>query len=327
MYRQLLLLFIFAIGSIHTLSAQNDTINPYILSIKEGKTLKDSRGAYLEVPVTLHNTSNDTLFYANWTCSWQELYKTDNPLLEVEVVNCDKNIMEVYALAPNDTTTVLLKLYPKYGQPIGNTKYRVSFELIKVPRLLYHVSPEERHSGNYLWSNPLVNTDVPPTLTKKSKINPWDGENGFRFAAGYRKDLEMEASYIITSFPSKNPGFNEFASLQQYLGAGLEYVKDGPRNAAGAKLSYEANYFLLAAQVGVDYLLTGGNQQARIMPKVGYSIFGVITVYYGWNCNLIKNSNLQPYKHVITLQFNLYDSLIDDLKLGHRYKKTKSTQL
>lgn len=327
MYKKLRILITLVALCISTAHAQNDGINPYVLSIRQGKTLTDKKGTYLETPVTLNNTSKDTLFYANWSCSWQELYKTDNPLLDVEVVDCDKNIMEVYALAPNDSTTVLLKLYSKFGKPVDAVTFRVGFELIKVPNLRYDVLKEERHSGNYLWSNTLTYTAGTGASKKPSWINPWGGENGFRFAGGYMQDLEMEASYLLTSYSENGPELRGIAPFNHYIGAGLEYVKDGPRNAAGAKLSYEVNYFLLSAQLGADYLITGGNRQARIMPKVGYSVLGVVTFYYGWNYNIIKDSNLKPYSNVITLQINLTDSLMQYFGLGKPSKKAGAKPL
>lgn len=148
-----------------------------------------------------------------------------------------------------------------------------------------------------------VQTETP----RKFSLNPWEGVNGYRFSVGYLKDFEAEASYLITSFPQKDPGYGGMAMLVHYIGVGVEYVKDGPTHAVGAKLSYEASFAILAAQIGTDYLVANGMQQARIMPKIGLSMFGVLTLYYGRNFNLMENSRLQPHEHLLSFQVNLYD--------------------
>jgi hypothetical protein len=244
----------------------------YALNIEQGKILKDSRGSYLEILVTLTNNDKDTLFYANYPCSWQNFYKPDNSVLQTEEMLCSKNLTEVHTLAPGNSSTVLLKLYFKYGLPTYEVKFRVGFNLLKVPGLYYSITPEDLNSKKYLWSNSITIEPDPAVVAaaqKKSWINPWEGINGYRFSAGYIKDLEIEASYLVTSYPEKDPGFGGFAMLVHYLGVGAEYVKDGPRNAFGAKLSYEASFNILAAQLGTDYLVTDKDQQLRIMPKVG----------------------------------------------------------
>jgi hypothetical protein len=143
-----------------------------------------------------------------------------------------------------------------------------------------------------------------PQPRKTSGLNPWDGLNGYRFSMGYLKDFEAEASYLISSYPKTEQGFGGMMMLVHYLGAGVEYVKDGPTHAIGAKLSYEASFFLFSGQLGADYLVADGMQQARIMPKIGLSLFGMVTLYYGRNFNLLENSRLQPHGHVLSLQVN-----------------------
>lgn len=141
----------------------------------------------------------------------------------------------------------------------------------------------------------------------KFVLNPWDNNNGTRYAIGYHKDFEAEFSYLLTSWPDTELGFGAFVELFHYIGAGLEYVKDGPRHAVGPKLSYELTFNLLAAQIGIDYLVSESGSQARILPKLGISCFGILTLYYSFNKNLISGSKLYPDTHTISLQLNLPD--------------------
>lgn len=140
---------------------------------------------------------------------------------------------------------------------------------------------------------------------KKFRINPWENVNGFRIAPSYYKNFELEISYLITSFPKKDPGFGGFAMLVHYIGAGIEYVNVGNQNAIGTKLSYEANYSVFSVQLGGDFITSNKDFQYRIMPRLGLSVFGIITIYYGWNYNLNKESKLLPYDHLLTLQINV----------------------
>jgi hypothetical protein len=63
---------------------------------------------------------------------------------------------------------------------------------------------------------------------------------------------------------------------------------------------------LFAGQIATDFLVSDKDTQVRIMPKVGLSLFGFVTAYYGWNIPLKKESTLQTQQHVISLQLNLF---------------------
>ena len=140
---------------------------------------------------------------------------------------------------------------------------------------------------------------------KKFRLNPWDNINGFRVAPSYYKNFEFEASYLISSYPTQDPGFGGFAMLVQYVGVGVEYVNFEKQHAIGAKLSYEVNFSIFSAQAGGDIITSDKDFQIRIMPRVGLSVFGIITAYYGWNYNLREKSELTPAEHIFTLQFNI----------------------
>jgi len=144
-------------------------------------------------------------------------------------------------------------------------------------------------------------------IKKKFKLNPWENVNGFRASVGYLEDFELEGAYILSSFPKQDPGFGGFAMLVQYISGGIEYVRIGKVNAVGPKLSYEVNFSIFSGQIGIDYLFSDKSPQMRLLPKLGLSVFGIITVYYGWNKNLLKQNELITSEHVITLQLNILD--------------------
>ena len=144
--------------------------------------------------------------------------------------------------------------------------------------------------------------------TKNSfKLNPWENTNGFRFGVCHFDHLEIETSYLITSYPQQEQGFGGMGMRVQYVGAGLEYLWIDNRHVLGAKLSYENSLMFFSGQIATDFLFTDESKQIRVLPKIGLSLFGRATLYYGWNIQLLKESELQTQNHVVSFQINLID--------------------
>src|SRR5436190_9943603 len=120
--------------------------------------------------------------------------------------------------------------------------------------------------------------------TKNSEsVSLWENINGFRVGCGYYDNLELEASYLITSYPQSEQGFGGMAMRIQYVGAGIEYLLIDNKHVFGTKLSYENSFSFFSGQIATDFLFTDESTQIRIMPKIGLSLFGRATLYYGWN--------------------------------------------
>lgn len=143
---------------------------------------------------------------------------------------------------------------------------------------------------------------------KTFDLNPWEDINAIRVASNFIRDYEAEVSYLVTSYPKQEPGFGAMAMRVQYIGVGLEYLRIENENVIGLKVSYEESFALFAGQIGLDYLTTFSDSQLRFMPKIGLSMFGFVTLYYGWNFNLIKSSLLQPRNQFLSLQLNLFQN-------------------
>lgn len=142
-------------------------------------------------------------------------------------------------------------------------------------------------------------------IKRKFTLNPWDNVNGIRLGAGYFNNLETEVSYILSSYPKKDPGLAGLAMRIQYLGLGLEYLRIGNQNVIGTKLSYEHTVSILALQLGSDFLVSDKDIQYRLLPKVGLTLFGTWTLYYGYNIDLNKQSYIKTMPHLISLQCNI----------------------
>ena len=143
--------------------------------------------------------------------------------------------------------------------------------------------------------------------SKNNSLNPWENINGIRFGAGYYDHLELESSFLITSYPQQEQGFGGMGMRVQYVGAGLEYLWIDNKHVLGAKLSYENSLMFFSGQIATDFLFTDRSKQIRVMPKIGLSLFGRATLYYGWNFQLLKESDLQTQNHVVSFQMNLID--------------------
>lgn len=142
---------------------------------------------------------------------------------------------------------------------------------------------------------------------KKFQLNPWDNINGYRFSFNSLRTIDLEASYVLSSWPTKEPGYGGLIMRFQYISAGVEYLRLNRQDVYGVKLAYENSIAFLSAQVGTDYIFSNDASQVRLMPKVGISMLGWITLYYGWNINLLKNSALQPRNHNFSLQLTILD--------------------
>lgn len=151
------------------------------------------------------------------------------------------------------------------------------------------------------------NQDDAFSQQKKFQLNPWDNINGYRFSFNSFRTIDLEASYVLSSWPTKEPGYGGLVMRFQYISAGLEYLRLNKQDVYGVKFAYENSIAFLSAQVGADYIFSNDASQVRVMPKVGVTLFGFVTLYYGWNINLLKNSDLQPKNHSFSLQFTFPD--------------------
>ncbi|WP_196888532.1 hypothetical protein [Aureivirga sp. CE67] len=156
----------------------------------------------------------------------------------------------------------------------------------------------------------IILSDESNNQKSKSKKNRflndfWNKRKGIRFSGGKNDNLETEATFFITSYPYTEEGFGAMVTRYQNIGAGLEYLRVDGENVFGTKLSYENHFFLFSGQIGADFLFSDDSHQFRLMPKIGLSAFGTLTLYYGWNFDLIKHSKLQTQNHLISLQLNI----------------------
>ncbi|QJP33273.1 hypothetical protein F0365_02050 [Nonlabens sp. Ci31] len=139
-------------------------------------------------------------------------------------------------------------------------------------------------------------------------LDPWEDINAIRVSSNFIKDYEAEVSYLVTSYPKQEPGYGAMVMRVQYAGLGLEYLRLGNKNVLGFKASYEESFAIFAAQIAADYLTTFEDSQFRISPKIGLSIFGFVTLYYGWNFDLLKSSSIQTRNQFLTLQLNIFQN-------------------
>jgi methyltransferase-like protein len=89
---------------------------------------------YLPVTTILVNNSSDTIRYATYSCSWDMNYETDNKLLPLYGVECDKNVPKVITILPfSMDTEKKLEIRTKIdtAQLVGH-KLRMGFNYIPV---------------------------------------------------------------------------------------------------------------------------------------------------------------------------------------------------
>jgi hypothetical protein len=80
--------------------------------------IKQEKQSYITVPVTFTNNTDDTLEYVSMSCSWWDIYSTNNA--EISILqpkdNCYKNGPTVIQLFPKASSVVYLSIaYPKHS--------------------------------------------------------------------------------------------------------------------------------------------------------------------------------------------------------------------
>ncbi len=127
----------------------------YKLVIKKGEIVKDSTNTFLLIPATLTNQTNDTLKYFSKSCSWQEYYSVNNKNLEIETVNCDKNIPIILTLAPNQSATVDLRLLISQTIDSSPNSFKIGFHLLKDQVFMDMYDVSNQFYKNIIWSNEI----------------------------------------------------------------------------------------------------------------------------------------------------------------------------
>lgn len=128
------------------------------VDLEKYKLLKmKSRVAICEMKI--HNNSNDTLQYASMSCSWLEMYMTNNVDFKVTEQMCFKNVPEVKVIPPKQSSVVEI--------PIITDVKTVLPQKIKIGLNL------QKCTGDDLW-NAIVLLDL--ILKPKASNTIWSNE-------------------------------------------------------------------------------------------------------------------------------------------------------
>jgi len=127
----------------------------YILSIDDDKMVKGKgkHGEFVTFPLSLTNNTNDTLKFFTMTCSWEDIYKTDNMNLSFPWHRCDSNFPTIEEVAPHKS--FILNMVVLIDQNIKNNKFRLGMYLYKDydKHFMEDRSPHKLNEANLLWSN------------------------------------------------------------------------------------------------------------------------------------------------------------------------------
>jgi len=114
------------------------------------------------VPVSVHNNSNETLKFYSMSCSWYEFWATNQSDIKLADWECSKNSPEEIAIAPQQeykrTLDIIYDLNVKSG-----TEYQISMSLLKVPDIVdwtslyaWYNRPYEYVRFNKIWSDKIT---------------------------------------------------------------------------------------------------------------------------------------------------------------------------
>jgi hypothetical protein len=116
--------------------------------------IRQEEQTYITVPVTFTNNSNDTLMYVSMSCSWWDIYITNNTATSILQSNekCFKNSPVVMKIAPKSSSVVYLS--------IGFSKQLNNIIGVKIGMILQKYIGNKQeiylpawHKDNVIWSN------------------------------------------------------------------------------------------------------------------------------------------------------------------------------
>ncbi len=143
----------------------------YTLSVNEGMIAKShdtlvtrftksksELGKIINVPIVIHNNSDDTLKFYSMSCSWSDFYGTNSKDINISAWRCEKNVPEIVEIKPHG-------VYKQYLPIIYNSKlrkgekYKISLSLNKCSNTnnsLWGFDIEEYTRFNKIWSNEIT---------------------------------------------------------------------------------------------------------------------------------------------------------------------------
>lgn len=112
----------------------------------------------MSVPISLINSSNDTLRFYSMTCSWFEFWGTEQPGIGLPSWACEKNVPEIIAVAPHSKYKTTLNI--TYDSIVKKgTNFRIYMSLLKAPdnaQRRWNFWPSDYVRFNKIWSNDLT---------------------------------------------------------------------------------------------------------------------------------------------------------------------------
>ena len=143
---------------LYTLTVENAKIGaPRDTSITTANN-KPQKAKTVQVPLILHNNSEDTLTFYTMTCSWYTFFGTNNNVISLADWACEKNVPEIITVAPHKEYKRNLTIVYHSNLRIGS-RYRVSMSLLKVSgnvKWTWNFWPEEHVRFNKIWSNEIT---------------------------------------------------------------------------------------------------------------------------------------------------------------------------
>jgi len=132
----------------------------YTLTITKGGFIKEDEDnqTYFVTPATLTNNTKDTLRYFSMSCNWQDFYSVDNNQLQIQGIDCNKNIPLILTLAPGQSKTVELRLLVSPTMDSSKSNFKIGFNLMKASanqKAFSYDFKEGQEKKNMIWSNTI----------------------------------------------------------------------------------------------------------------------------------------------------------------------------
>jgi hypothetical protein len=138
-------------------------VGQYVLNIDQDKIMLTgyyapyhSKGNFVIVPLKFTNKSADTLRYLTFSCSWNDIYKVSNGNIKVFKWPCEKNVVKIIEVLPNETTIVSMPITISNAMKNRRQKFKIGIHLVKVKGWgtgFYQFEAALKDEKNVIWSN------------------------------------------------------------------------------------------------------------------------------------------------------------------------------
>lgn len=116
-----------------------------------------------------------------------------------------------------------------------------------------------------------------------------------------------EPGFYIKDFPVSLNRHGEWSEIINHNTFVTTEISLSDKLLLGPRLGYEYNYVLFQGRISMQhYFNTCKENQTVIRPEAGLTLFGIATISYGYNIDIITSKEQLVQAHVISFNYNIW---------------------